>query len=196
MATQLNTGTTADKPSRTDEAKEKAQQAASTAQQKIGEQVKTSIDSGKDRAAEALGGFAQALTSSSQELRDRNMTVPGQYVEQAGEQLRRASDYLRDTNVDQLARSAEDFARRQPAVFLGGIFAVGFLAARLLKASQNRQYMQQPQDRSAALVPQSPRMGDRETSVSGYREPSAGMSSDWDNSSDRGLSTDLGRSGI
>ena len=166
-----------------DEAKEKAREAAADAQQKVSEELRLRVDSTRTRAADALGSVAQALTSSVEQLRNENQAVPGDYVARAGNQIRRASDYLRNTTTDDLVRNAEDFARRQPAVFLGGAFALGFLAARLVKSSKTPTAGGTiPHDRS--LVPQSSawNTADRETPVSGFREPSprAGLEDDTD----------------
>jgi hypothetical protein len=49
------------------------------------------------------------------------------------------SSYLRDRNVDDMLADAEDFARRQPELFLGGAFALGMLAARFFKSSSRPQ---------------------------------------------------------
>jgi len=149
---------------------QKAKEAATEAQQKIGDQLRSSVDTGKVRAADTLDRFANALTQSGQQLRNDNLGGPSQYIDRTGEQLRKASEYLRNTNVDDMVRNAEDFARRQPAVFIGGAFALGLLAARFIKASQMPRYGDVPRDK--ALVPQpSAWAGDRERGVSGYREP-------------------------
>ena len=45
------------------------------------------------------------------------------------------SSYLRDHDMNDLVRDAEDYARREPLIFFGAAFAAGFIAARFLKAS-------------------------------------------------------------
>ena len=40
--------------------------------------------------------------------------------------------------MDDIVREAEAFARRQPAVFIGGALALGLLASRFLKAAPPR----------------------------------------------------------
>jgi len=49
--------------------------------------------------------------------------------------LERFSNNVRGKDVNELLDGARDFARRQPALFVGGSFAVGLLAARFLKSS-------------------------------------------------------------
>ena len=158
-----------------EDAKEKARQAATDAQRKVSDELRTRVDSTRARAADALGSVAHALTSSVQQLRTENQPIPSEYVERAGTQIRRASDYLRNTNTDDLVRNAESFARRQPAVFLGGAFVLGFLAARLVKSSQASTSSggSIPHDRSLVRTSSSWN-ADRETPVSGFREPATG----------------------
>jgi ElaB/YqjD/DUF883 family membrane-anchored ribosome-binding protein len=176
METNTNTGTTEprDLHGTVETTRQKAREAATDAQHTLAEQLTSSVDSGKARAADTLDSFAQALSQSGQQLRSGDLGSAGQYADRAGEQLRRASDYLRNTNVDEMVRNTEDFARRQPALFIGGAFALGLLAARFIKASQAPSYGSVPRER--ALVPQEESAtwrGDRERAVSGFREPGA-----------------------
>jgi hypothetical protein len=146
----------------------------------MSDELRTRADSTRTKAADTLESVAQALTSSVQQLRNQNQGVPGDYVERAGSQIRRASDYLRNTNTDDLVRNAEDFARRQPAVFLGGAFVLGFLAARLVKSSQSPSAGGTiPHDRSLVRASSTWNV-DRETPVSGFREPSSPAAVDED----------------
>jgi hypothetical protein len=168
-----------------DEAKEKVQQAATSAQRKVGEQLRTSVDTGKTRAADTLDSIAQALTQSGQTLRDQNQSMPTEYVDRVGDQIRRASNYLRNTNVDQIVRNTEDFARRQPAIFLAGAFALGLIGARFLKSSEQsgleKQRNQLTPYRERSSPSASPWMGDRERPIHGYGEP--GTANGWDSGS-------------
>jgi hypothetical protein len=119
-----------------EQAKDKAQELASQAQQKAGEQVESGLARGKSRAAETLGGVAQSLRLSSQHLREQNQEGTGRYVEKAAQQVERLSSYLQNADVGEVVDQVEDFARRQPALFLGGAFALGLLGARFLKSSR------------------------------------------------------------
>jgi hypothetical protein len=122
-----------------EQAKDKAQELASQAQEKAGEQVESGLAKGKSRAAETLGGVAQSLRLSSQHLRDQNQEGTGRYVEKAAQQVERLSSYLQNRDVGEVIDEVEDFARRQPALFLGGAFALGLLGARFLKSSRRGQ---------------------------------------------------------
>src|SRR5918912_205460 len=103
-----------------EQAKDKAQELASQAQQKAGEQVESGLARGKSRAAETLGGVAQSLRLSSQHLREQNQEGTGRYVEKAAQQVERLSSYLQDKDVSEVIDEVEDFARRQPRLGRAG----------------------------------------------------------------------------
>jgi hypothetical protein len=83
------------------------------------------------------------LRSSTQQLRDQNQDGASRAIERAADGVERFATYLQDANVDDVIDSVHEFARRQPAAFIGGAFALGFLASRFLKAStpDNRRYL-------------------------------------------------------
>ena len=53
----------------------------------------------------------------------------------AADTIQQASKYLENKSVGEVVSDVEDFARREPLIFLGGTFAVGLLLGRFLKAS-------------------------------------------------------------
>ncbi len=117
--------------STTQQAQQKASQAAERAQQ----QAKSQAASQKERAADRLGSVAQALRQTGQQLREQDQGSMAQYTEKAADQVEWLSDQLRNKDVNQLIGEAERVARRQPALFLGGAFALGLVGARFLKSS-------------------------------------------------------------
>ena len=95
------------------------------------------LDAQKDRATEGLGSVAQAVRQSTQQLRQQQHETIAQYIEHAVDHLDRFTSTLKDRNVGDLARDAQDLARRRPALFIGSAFALGLLGARFLKSSGN-----------------------------------------------------------
>lgn len=95
------------------------------------------ISQQKDRATDGLTSLARAVRQSTQSLRDNQQGTVAQYVERAADRIEQLSTRLRERDLKELARDAEQFARRQPAVFIGAAFAAGVLAARFLKSSSN-----------------------------------------------------------
>ena len=100
------------------------------------------IDSQKNKATDTLGVIAKAVRGTTTQLRDDQHNGLAEYVESAANQLERVSTSLREKDMPALMADARELARRHPALFIGGSFAVGLLAARFLKSS--------PRDNGAA----------------------------------------------
>lgn len=103
----------------------------------IKQNVTSRVDEQKNRAADGLGGIANAIRNASNELRTENETIAG-YVDQASDQLRRFADQIREKGVADMLDDVHAFARRRPALFIGGAFLVGLGIARFLKSSAER----------------------------------------------------------
>lgn len=113
----------------------KAQEQAGQAVSKIQHQAAERAAGQKDRLAEGLGSAADALTQMSRQLHDSHQDTIANVADMAADRVRQMSDYLRRHEVGDLMDDVEDFARRQPALVLGGAFALGVLTARFLKSS-------------------------------------------------------------
>jgi len=90
----------------------------------------------KDRATDTVSSVTQAVRQSTQQLRDNQHETVAQYVDRAVDQVERFADQLKHKDVNELVRDAQQFARRNPAVFVGAAFGVGVIAARFLKSSR------------------------------------------------------------
>jgi hypothetical protein len=126
----------------TEQAKEQTQQVAHQTQQQASQaahqarqKAKSQLATQKERAAGTLGGVAQALRQTGQQLQEQDQGSVGNYAQKAADRVERFSGYLRQRDVDQLVGEAESFARRNPVPFLGGALALGFFATRFLKSS-------------------------------------------------------------
>jgi hypothetical protein len=120
------------------QAKEQTQQAAGQAMEKARTQIKSGLTSQKDRVAEGADSVAQALRSTGEQLNEKDQGMVGQYAFQAADMVENVAGYFREHDIDQLMGEAENFARRQPAIFLGGAFALGFCIARFMKSSSGQ----------------------------------------------------------
>jgi hypothetical protein len=103
---------------------------------KVKERATAQLSTQKDRATDSLGSVASAVRQTGQRLREEQNETVAQYVEKAADQLDRLSSSLREKDVTELLQDAQRLARRQPALFIGGSFAVGLIAARFLKSSR------------------------------------------------------------
>jgi hypothetical protein len=100
-------------------------------------QVISKLDDQKAAAAGSLGSVAQALRQTGQQFREQDQKPFGQVAESAADMVDRFSGFLSERDIQQLIGEAEGFARRQPALFIGGAFALGLIAARFLKSSSD-----------------------------------------------------------
>jgi len=146
------------------EAKELAQDVAG----RVGETAKGRISGGKDKAAQSLGSVADALRHTGQHLRLQDEeSLPG-YIDSAAEKLESVSGYLRDKELSDVVEDIENFARREPALFIGGAFALGLIGGRFLKSSAaSSRGRAQPSNTSLESVP--PESSARRSGRSGKR---------------------------
>jgi hypothetical protein len=106
--------------------------------EKVKDGAVSQLSTQKDRATDGIGNVVRAVRQSTQQLRDQQHDTIAQYVDQAAAQLERFSNTLKEKNVGELIGEAQRFARRNPALFIGGAFAVGLLSARFFKSSRDQ----------------------------------------------------------
>ena len=91
--------------------------ARSTAESRLEEQ--------KQQIAERGRGVAEALETAARSLDGSQDRIVARYVEQAGDQVRTFSHSLHGRRWNEIVADTEDFARRQPTLFvLGAVLAV------------------------------------------------------------------------
>lgn len=98
------------------------------------------LDEQKSKLTGGLSSVADSIRQVGENLRgadDENAIAQttARYGETLAEKIESFSGYVENATIKDLAREAEDFARKQPALFIGGAFLVGILAARFLKTS-------------------------------------------------------------
>ena len=147
-----NGPTTGSGPGATDQAKEKAQQAAGAAkdqaQQAAGQAkgaLRSQVDQRSTQAGEKVGGFATDVRSVGDQLREQGKDQPAKIADQAAERAERLGSYLKDNDADRILGDLEDFGRRQPWAVIAGGMALGLVASRFLKASSSRRYEERSQ---------------------------------------------------
>jgi ElaB/YqjD/DUF883 family membrane-anchored ribosome-binding protein len=83
-----------------------------------------------DRIGEQVREAAEELLREQKE-RDESR-IAARYIDQAAAQIDRLSETMRRQSVPDMLASAEDIARRQPALFVTGAVAIGFVVGRVL----------------------------------------------------------------
>jgi len=86
-------------------------------------------------AADGLEGAAGAVNSVGDQLREHNLTDLSHYTDRAAEQIEKAATWLRTTTPQEIAHEVEDFAKRQPTIFVAGALALGLLGVRFLRSA-------------------------------------------------------------
>lgn len=118
------------------QAKEKLSEVAGQAQN----EAKSQLAERKDQLADGMNSVAAALQHTSEQLHGQDSGKIGVYVSKAAGKLSDLSNYVRQNDIDHLLHEVEGFARREPALMLGGAFAIGIIAARFVKSSNHRRF--------------------------------------------------------
>jgi hypothetical protein len=127
---------------------DQAQQTASQVTGQAKQQATGQLESQKGRLVDSLVTVSQALRQTGQHLNEQQQGAVAGYVERAAEQVERTTNYLRARDVRALLDDTQQLARREPALFLAGALALGFVGARFLMSSGQRQH--EPSSRQQA----------------------------------------------
>ena len=112
---------------------EQTQEKAGQALDQAREQATTLLEVQKERAVDGLDAVVHAAHRTSQQLRVDGQETVAHYADQAAQRAERLAGYLREHEVGDLVDELEDFARRQPQLFLAGGLALGLIAARFFE---------------------------------------------------------------
>jgi hypothetical protein len=118
-----------------------AKETTSNVVDQVQQQAGSKIDRGKDEAASQLEKVAGAVRQFGQGFGDQQqgplVQYAAEYGRKAADGLERFTHYLRETDTREIVHEVESFARRQPALVLGGAFLLGLAGARFLKSSMS-----------------------------------------------------------
>jgi hypothetical protein len=96
------------------------------------------IQASKARVAEGLRDVASVLHKTNEELHSNKLSPVAQYGEKLEHWSQDLADYVQTASSRNLLHDAENFALRQPALFLGSAVVMGLAAARFLKSSPSK----------------------------------------------------------
>jgi Sec-independent protein translocase protein TatA len=123
-----------------DEAKEQVENLTDRAKSELSEateKAKSLASDQKEVLAEQVGGVAEAMGRTAADL-ERGGGQGAHYARMIADNAEKLSATIRDNDVDQLLGMAQDFGRRQPALFVGAAALLGFAASRFVLASAKR----------------------------------------------------------
>jgi hypothetical protein len=101
------------------------------------EKARSALNEQQQAAAAGIGDLADALHTAASDLGRKDNRTVSDLAEEAANGLERLSQTLRGKDLGTMVHDAEEFARREPALFLGAAVAAGFLAVRFLKSSSD-----------------------------------------------------------
>lgn len=138
-----------------------AKETAGQAYGKVSEQASSQIVTQKDNLARGLSSVADGIRQMGDNLRggEQSQTpiagLTAKYGDSLANQVEQVSNYLEKKDLRDLVRDVEVFARRNPAIFIGGAFALGIAAARFLKSGNpNQALMRRPRrQREGIYIP-------------------------------------------
>jgi len=100
------------------------------------EEHKSNLSSGLTNVASGFREFSSTLANRGTDNQVTRFTSDMSTA--AARRIDSAAEYFQSHDLNAMYRDVETIARRNPALFLGGAFALGFLAARFLKSSNPR----------------------------------------------------------
>jgi ElaB/YqjD/DUF883 family membrane-anchored ribosome-binding protein len=144
MTTTPTQETSGDSPGKTQEvvaqAQEKVQEQTDELRSRASDQLRDQVQRRSNQAGEQLDSISQALRKGAEHLQEDGNDAGAKAAHKVADQTQRLSGYLSGSNAEKLLGDAERFARRQPWLAAGIGAAVGFVAARFLKASSESRY--------------------------------------------------------
>lgn len=122
----------------------------------------------KAQTADIMDRVARAVKRTADSLEEEDAPGLGRYTEEAAHGIERASGYLRQHDVGSMLSSTEDFARRRPEVFFGGLAVAGLAAGRFLRSSsRSGSSRRRPEEASGRQTREPSRGGPEEPSHAG-----------------------------
>lgn len=117
-----------------------AKETASDSYEAVATKAKSSLEQRKNEFSSGLLTVADTMRQVGGQLRNtgepnRVTDLTSQYSGKAARAVEQVANYFERKDLRAIMRDTEDFARRNPAIFFGGAFALGMLAARFLKSS-------------------------------------------------------------
>jgi hypothetical protein len=131
------------------EAGTRARDQAARAAGQVQDQAQAFLSEQKEVAADHIEGVAKVLHETVGQLRQKSPGAVTDYAERAVEGLDSVANALRERDMRDLVGQVEDFARRQPVLFIAGSVAIGFALARFLKSSGSGSYGQASDSRGS-----------------------------------------------
>lgn len=116
----------------TDDMKTTAQELGQDAKNAIRSEAEKATETVRDRAVDEATRAANAADAAASEFGADS--IQARAAQQVADQVEGLANQLRHKDLNTLTRDVSNFARNNPALFIGGAALLGFAATRFLKA--------------------------------------------------------------
>lgn len=118
--------------------KQKGQQSADEIKDAAREQAESVYERQRENAANHTHTLGTVLKNAADEFDRQQQPFCSEQARKLAGHTERLSQHMRDKDLHSLCRAAEDYGRREPAMFIGGAIAAGFLVTRFLRSSPDK----------------------------------------------------------
>ena len=132
---QPNPGATAQAHETKESLKQRGRDTAHDVSEAAQHQAESYFTKQRDNAAEQSQKFTSVLQKMADEFDQQQQPYFSKQARRFADTTERMSQKLRDKDLRSVCDEAKSFSRREPALFLGGVIAAGFLASRFLRSS-------------------------------------------------------------
>jgi hypothetical protein len=119
-------------------AAETARQTGAEAARRTAEQGRAFLEEQQQQACEVMHDCSEAIHLAAQNLREKQDNHLASMADTLADRIEDSSNYFRNRSLQGMREDVEGFARRQPALFYGGLVVIGLGLSRFFKASQER----------------------------------------------------------
>lgn len=116
--------------------KEQATEAAGEVKRAVRGEASKLINVQKERAAARIHTVGWAVQKGAGLLHAGKADAVAQYVDMAAQAAEGTSKYLREKELDEIARDVARLARRYPTIAIGGLTLIGFALGRFVQAGE------------------------------------------------------------
>lgn len=121
-----------------DEIRDRARQTADEVREAARQQAEGMFDRQKSAAAEQTEKLATVFRKMAKEFDQQDQHYFSGYANNLARCTDGISQRLREKDLEGLMSQVQEYSRRQPAIFIGGAIAAGFILSRFLRSSSER----------------------------------------------------------
>lgn len=136
-STTAGTSATGDHAQR-DEIRDRARQTADEIRDAARQQAEGMFNRQKSVAAEQTEKLATVFRKMAKEFDQQDQYYFSGYANNLARCTDGISQRLREKDLEGLVSQVQEYSRRQPAMFIGGAIAAGFILSRFLRSSSER----------------------------------------------------------